>query len=184
MRQWITTASNAADRHYEQRSWADAFDALTRADEASPLGTDDLELFAMSAYLIGREDDYLSALERAHLALLEAGRWTRAARGAFWIGLCLLFRGKTGPATGWFGRAQRLLDRDGQACAEHGYLLLPRAERELASSDPKASYTFAAEAVAIGERFADDDLIACARHIQGRAILQQGRVGPGLGAAG
>ena len=167
-------------RHYEQRSWADAFDALTRADEATPLGTDDLELLAMSAYLIGREDDYLSALERAHLALLEAGRWTRAARGAFWIGLCLLFRGKTGPATGWFGRAQRLLDRDGQACAEHGYLLLPRAERELASSDPKASYMLAAEAVAIGERFADDDLIACARHIQGRAILQQGQVDQGL----
>lgn len=167
-------------RRYEQRSWADAFDAFARADEATLLGTDDLELFAMSAYLIGREDDYLKALGRAHLALIEAGRSTRAARNAFWIGLCLLFRGKTGPATGWFGRAQRLLDREIKGCAEHGYLLLPRAERELASANEKAAHATAAEAVAIGERFADDDLIACARHIQGRALLQQGQVGQGL----
>lgn len=167
-------------RHYEQRLWADAFDAFARADEASPLGTDDLELFAMSAYLTGREDDYLSALERAHLALIEAGRSTRATRSAFWIGLCLLFRGRTGPATGWFGRAQRLLDREAQGCAEHGYLLLPRAERELASSNERAAHATAAEAALIGERFADNDLIACARHIQGRALLQQGRVDQGL----
>jgi ATP/maltotriose-dependent transcriptional regulator MalT len=167
-------------KHYERRAWADAFDALTLADRAHPLEIDDLERLATSAYLVGREEDYLNALERAHQALLEARQWARAARGAFWIGLCLLFRGKTGPATGWFGRAKRLLDRDGRSCAEHGYLLVPRAERELASSDSQAAYASAAKAVEIGERFADTNLIACARHIQGRALLQQGEVEQGL----
>jgi DNA-binding CsgD family transcriptional regulator len=167
-------------RHYERRSWADAFRALKRADRACPLGTDDLARLATSAYLIGREDEYLNALERVHHALLKAGRWTGAARAAFWIGLCLLFRGETGPATGWFGRAQRLLDRDGSACAEQGYLLLPRAERELSLSDSQAAYTSAMKAVEIGEHFADTDLIVCARHIQGRALLQQGQMEQGL----
>ena len=166
--------------YYHERLWADAYNAFACADEVTPLEADDLESFAMSAYLIGSEDTYLSALERAHVALIEAGQSRRAASSAFWIGLCLLFQGKTGPATGWFGRAQRLLDRDGQACVEQGYLLLPRAERELASLDAKAAHMIAAEAVTIGERFADPDLIACARHIQGRALLQQGRVDQGL----
>lgn len=167
-------------KHYKQRSWADAFDALKRADSACSLGTDDLARLATSAYLIGREDEYLIALERAHQALLKAGRWTGAARAAFWIGLCLLLRGEIGPATGWFGRAQRLLDRDGSACAEQGYLLLPRAEREISLSDSQAAYASAVKAVEIGERFADTDLIACARHIQGRALLQQGQMEQGL----
>jgi DNA-binding CsgD family transcriptional regulator len=167
-------------KQYERRAWADAFDALALADVTHPLGIDDLDRLATSAYLIGREEDYLKALERAHHALLEAGQWARAARAAFWIGLCLLFRGKAGPANGWFGRAQRLLDREGRARAERGYLLVPRAERELASSDSRTAYTSAAEAVEIGERYADMDLIACARHIQGRALLQQGLVEQGL----
>jgi DNA-binding CsgD family transcriptional regulator len=167
-------------KHYERRAWADAFDAFTLADNAFPLGIDDLERLATSAYLAGREEDYLNVLERAHRGLIEARQWTRAARGAFWIGLCLLFRGKAGPATGWFGRAQRLLDRSGDAGAEYGYLLLPRAERALISSDSQAAYASASKAVEIGERFADIDLIACARHIQGRAFLQQGEIEQGL----
>lgn len=167
-------------RHYGQRNWADAFHALTRANEARTLGVDDLERLAISAYLIGREEDYLTALERAHGALLKTSQWARAARCAFWIGLCLLFRGKTGPATGWFGRAERILERDGKTCAEHGYLIVPRAERELASSESQAAYSSATQAAEIGERFADTDLIACARHIQGRALLAQGQVEQGL----
>src|SRR5690606_241315 len=79
---------------YARRAWADAFDALTLADGATPLESDDLERLAMSAFLIGREMEYTAALERAHHACLDAGLWTRAARSAFWIGLCHLFRGE------------------------------------------------------------------------------------------
>ena len=51
------------------------------------------------------------------------------------------FRGETGPATGWFGRAQRLLERDGQRVCEHGYLLLPaRRAATRRRSIPKAAY--------------------------------------------
>jgi ATP/maltotriose-dependent transcriptional regulator MalT len=167
-------------RHYERREWADAYDALALADCAAPLEIDDLELLAISAYLIGREEEYLRALDRAHRVFLDAEQCARAARCAFWIGLCLLLRGETGPATGWLGRARRLLEREGRACAEEGYLLLIRAERDLAESDSQAAYASAATAAEVGERFREPDLIACARHLQGRALLQQGQVEHGL----
>ena len=58
---------------YRRRAWNDAYRWLSLADQTTPLETEDLELLAMSAYLIGRDDDYLSALERAHQAYLDAG---------------------------------------------------------------------------------------------------------------
>lgn len=169
-----------ARRHYERRAWADAFDALVLADRASPLESDDLERLAMAAYLIGRENDYLQALDRAQRALIDTGRWTRAARCAFWIGLCHLFRGESGSANGWFGRARRMLDRAGCDSAEEGYLLLPQAEQYLLAADAQRAHDAAARAAEIGEHFAEPDLVACARHVQGRALLQRGEVEAGL----
>lgn len=166
--------------HYARRAWADAFDALTRADGTMPLECDDLERLAMSAFLVGRETEYLAALDRLHRACLDASLWTRAARNAFWIGLCHLFRGEFGPATGWFGRARRTLDRHGGDCAEQGYLLLPLIEQQLAAHDGEEAEALALRAAAIGERFADPDLVACARHLQGRALLLEDRIEQGL----
>ncbi|MGH8480347.1 MAG: LuxR C-terminal-related transcriptional regulator [Gammaproteobacteria bacterium] len=165
---------------YAQRKWADAYDSLSRADQATPLVGKDLELLAMAAYLIGRDEDYLSALERAHQAYLDAGESVRAVRCAFWLGLRLLFRGETGRATGWLARARRLLERETHECAERGYLLLPVVEQQLGADDCESAYATAASAAEIGERCGDTDLIACARHQQGRIRLQQGQVEKGL----
>src|SRR3712207_889538 len=38
-----------------------------------------------SAYMLGRDDDYLSGLERAHHAYLAIGEAVRAVRCAFWV---------------------------------------------------------------------------------------------------
>jgi DNA-binding CsgD family transcriptional regulator len=165
---------------YGRRAWADAFRSLSLADQAAPLGGEDLELLAMAAYLIGRDEDYLAALDRAHQAHLNAGEGLRAIRCAFWLGLRFLFRGETGRATGWFGRAQRLLEHEEHECAERGYLLLPIVEQRLAAGDLEAAFTTAARAAAIGERCRDADLIACTRHDQGRIRIQQGQVEQGL----
>lgn len=163
---------------YRCRAWADAYTSLSLADQTRPLGSEDLELLATSAYLTGRDLDYQRILERAHHAQLAAGDQVRAARAAFWLGLSCLFRGEIGPATGWLSRAGRLLEsRD---CAENGYLLLPAAEQCLAEGNGAAAHGAANDAAAIGERFGDADLIACARHLQGRALIQQGQIQAGL----
>jgi ATP/maltotriose-dependent transcriptional regulator MalT len=165
---------------YQRGAWLDAFQALSRADNTAPLGPEDLELLAMAAYLLGRDDDYLATLERAHQAHLAASADRAAARCAFWLGLRLLSRGEAGRATGWIARAQRLLERDPSDCAERGYLLLPAVQRHILAGNWEAAHSSAATAAEIGERFQDADLIACARQFQGRVLIRQGRVEEGL----
>lgn len=169
-----------ARRFYEQHSWAEARQAYLRADHETPLEAEDLDLFAMASYLAGRDDDYLVALERAHQAHLKAGRVPRAVRCAFWLGFRLLMRNERGRATGWLSRAERLLEQETGECAERGYLLLPVVEQRLESRDFETAYAIAADAVAIGERCGDPDLIASARHQQGRVRLEQEQVEKGL----
>jgi DNA-binding CsgD family transcriptional regulator len=165
---------------YEAKAWDDAFRFLSRAGEWGPLAVDDLERLAVSAYLTGRDEQYLRTLERAHRAFLDAGKGQRAVRCAFWLGLRLVFRGERAPAAGWFGRAHRLLERESHDCAEHGYLMLPNVERHIEAGDLEAAYAAASAAVETGERFSDADLVACARHLQGRVLLRQQRTAEGF----
>jgi DNA-binding CsgD family transcriptional regulator len=166
---------------YARRTWLEAHRLLSSVDRAAPLGVEDLELMATSAYMLGRDDEYVACLERAHHLHLERGEGLRAARSAFWIGLNLVLRGELGPATGWLGRSRRLVEREGRDCVESGYLLLPLIFEREAAGDHDAAIAAAAEAAAIGERFGDADLFALATHDQGILLIERGRVEEGLG---
>lgn len=165
---------------YAKRAWAAAYEALSRADRAAPLVVDDLELLATAASLVGRMDEHIALLERVHHAYLGAGDAPRAGRTAAWIGMNLATRGEIGPAGGWFGRAQRLIEREEGDCVERGYLLLPAAFQRLASGDHDGAYDAAFEAAAIGDRFGDRDLVAITVHFQGLIRIQQARLAEGL----
>ncbi len=165
---------------YAASAWAEAFASLSQADKEVPLNAADLELLATSAYLVGQDGVFLDALDRAHGAYLSAGETTCAARCAFWLGLSLLFMGETGRGTGWLAGARRLIEGETADCAERGYLLLPTAEQLLGADDYDTAYATAADAVEIGDRFGEADLVSCARHLQGRALMGQGRVEEGL----
>jgi DNA-binding CsgD family transcriptional regulator len=165
---------------YARRVWSDAYESLSRVDQATPLGAGDLVLLATSAYMLGREDD-LSGLERAYHVYLDAGESLRAARCATWVGTHLFARGETGRGTGWLGRAQRLVEREGRDCAEQGYLLFPTMFQHRAAGDYEAAAATAAAAAEIGERFGDRDLFALAVQGQGSIMVKQGRVVEGLG---
>jgi hypothetical protein len=78
----------------------DAYKSLSHADQAAPLGAEDLELLATAAFMLGRDDDCLSNLKRAYHAYLDAGETMRAVRCAFWVGMNLVLRGEMAPATG------------------------------------------------------------------------------------
>src|SRR6059058_6043449 len=97
---------------YARRAWTDAHASLTRADQATDLGAGDLELLATSAFMLGGDKEFVAALERAHQAHLGEGVPLRAARCAFWMAMNLVTRGDTAQATGWLGRAQRLLENE------------------------------------------------------------------------
>ena len=174
----VDTPLKQGRESYRRRAWGNAYQLFSLADQTTPLESEDLELLATSAYLTGRELDFHRLLNRAHHAHLEAGDLVRAARCAFWMGLTLLLRGETGQASGWLARARRTVE--GRDCVEQGYLLLPVAEQHLSERNSEAAYITAAGAAEIGDRFGDADLIACARHLQGRAFIQQGQVQAGL----
>jgi DNA-binding CsgD family transcriptional regulator len=160
---------------YAKHAWLDAFESLSRADEADQLEAEDLELLARAAYMLGRDNDYIRALERAHHVHLDAGEVPSAARCAWWIGHNLLMRGETARATGWFGRGDRLLDQEGRDCVERGYLLIPAVLEAGASGDARTEYATSTEAAAIGERHGDPDLVTIARMGQAHALVRQGR---------
>jgi DNA-binding CsgD family transcriptional regulator len=166
---------------YAGRAWMDAYKWLSNADRAAQLGVEDLELLATSAFMIGRDDECLSNLKRAYQRHLDAGDAMRAVRCAFWVGMTLALRGEMGHATGWLGRAQRLVEREGGDCVERGYLLVPVMLRHEAIGDWETAFATAADAAEIGERFGDADLLALAVHEQGCALIQQGQLEEGLG---
>jgi DNA-binding NarL/FixJ family response regulator len=165
---------------YAKRKWADARESLAAADQTTPLSAEDLELLARSAYMLGRDDDYVTGLERAHHAHLESDEPLRAVRCAWWIGHNFLFRGEMGPARGWFGRAQRLLERERRDCVERGYVLIAALLEHVFGGDHKAAHTTAVEIAEIGARFGDEDLVAMGLMEQGHALVRQGRREDGL----
>ena len=164
---------------YERRAWEDAYEALSQAG-ASALGADDVERLAWSATLTGRDEPACEAFERLHQLRLDAGEDRRAARAAFWLALRTMSLGQKARASGWLGRAERLVDPNGQDCAECGYLRLLHIFRHTAAGDHAAALTAAAEAATIGDRFKDPDLGALGRNFQGRALIREGRLSEGL----
>ena len=157
--------------------WSDAYRSLSGGDVRDP---EQLEQLATAAYMLGREDEYLDALERAYHAHVEGGRTEGAIRCAFWLTLTLLLRGEQARATGWLSRAERLLDRHGGDCVEQGYVLLPKVLARHVTGDHAAARDRAATAAEIAERFGDADLHTLALHEQGLCLLRLGEVEAGL----
>ena len=165
---------------YAQRAWEAAYDSLVRIERSAPLAPEDLELFATVAYMLGRDDEQLTALERAHQGYLDHDDRPRAVRCAFWLGVHLLLRREMAPGMGWFRRAQRLLDQERSDCVEHGYLLFAADVQHRVAGDLVAALAAAAGAAQIAERFGDANLLALALAEQGQLLIRQGHVGGGL----
>ena len=169
-------------RHaYSTSAWADAYASLSTADEAAPLAAEDLELLATSAYMLGRDDEWMRALERAHHGYLDARTAARASVARSGSGSTSRSTERWRAAAGWLGRAHRLLERDRADCVEHGYLLLPVMFQHEAAGDFDGAAATAASAAEIGERFADADLFALAIHEHGNILIKHGQVKEGLG---
>jgi DNA-binding NarL/FixJ family response regulator len=163
-------------------AWADAYAALSLADQSSSLAVEDLELLGTAAHLLGRVEDCLRALQRAQQLHAEAGESRRAARCAFWLAFHLGSRGELAQAGGWLARANRLLEHEPPDCAERGLLLLSLAVQHIGAGDNAAAQEVSARAAGIGRHAGDDDLVALALQVQGRALVRLGRVSEAMAA--
>lgn len=161
---------------FAEERWEDSFRILSGADAARPLGGDDLERMGRAAYMLGRDEDYVAALERAHAAHVAAGLTPAAVRCTWWIGHSYLFRGQPALAEGWFATGKRLLETWDQECVEHGYLLIPVWLRQMGAGEWAEGLETACDAAATGERYGDLDLTWLARDDQARALVRLGRL--------
>jgi DNA-binding CsgD family transcriptional regulator len=99
-----------ARKSFERRAWAESYRLFEAADCGASLEPDDLERLATAAYLTGRDAESEAFRARAHQAFLDRGDREGAARSASWLGFGLLHRGALAPASGWFARAERILN--------------------------------------------------------------------------
>lgn len=157
---------------FGRHSWADAYSGLSAADHEAPLSPEDLERFAMAAYLAGRDDDSAGIWARAYHGWLHLGDAPRAARCAFWLGFTLVHRGELARGGGWLARARRLLEDGCLDCVEQGYLLLPAALESMAGGDAAAACAAFGQAGEIGGRFRDPDLEVLAGLGRGQALIR------------
>jgi DNA-binding CsgD family transcriptional regulator len=161
-------------------AWTDSYDRLSAADEKSPLEPDDLVRLAMSAYMTGRDEDSIEILTRAYKESEHRNDARLAVRCAFWVGFQLITKGDMAQAGGWFARAGRLLDEDGEDCVERGYLLVPVAIRTLFGGDAAAAFPIFDQAFQIGRRFGDTDLATLAGFGRGQSLIRVGRSVEGM----
>jgi DNA-binding CsgD family transcriptional regulator len=166
---------------YDRRDWVAAYSGLSEV-EPDAMGSSDLLALGTVAYLLGEHNDCVQALQRAFQAHLAERDPHGAIRCACWLARTLMMHGETAVASGWAGRASRLLEETGQPedMVEHGYVAILEMYRNIFSGQMEAAMELAEEIGACGRRFHDPDLTAMGFVSQGRMLLYAGRVPEGL----
>lgn len=164
---------------FERREWVAAYRALTDL-HADDLRADDFTALAITAYLLGRHNDCVQALQRAFQANLEVGNEVAAARSALWLALVLSLGGEPAVGGGWAARANRILDGVDTDVAERGYAMIHEAFHCVFTGDFPGALERASVIVEYGERFGEPDLLAQGLNMQGRLLTHAGQVQEGL----
>ena len=165
----------------DPRQHAAAWSRLTIMTASDPVPMpSDLERAAVEAYFAGREAESIELLTRAHHVALDAENRPAAARAAFWLAFELMGGGDLARASGWIGRARRLLEEHAEECVECGYILLPQAIAAIGSGDFARAQVLFGEAETIGLRFHETDLVALARQGRGRVLIATSRTADGV----
>jgi len=164
---------------FDRRDWVAAYEGLSAAGSDALLAADFADL-ATAAFLVGRHNDCIQALQRAYQAHLDAGDQPAAVRSAFWLAMTLMDRGEAAVANGWISRADRLLQAFEEDTVEHGYVLFFRMLGHILGGDPVVGLDEAAALTSYGRRFRDGDLLAAGLMAQGRCLLYLGRVPDGV----
>ena len=166
---------------FRREAWSEARALLAAADRETPLDADDLERLATAAHLIGDDSASIDAMTRAHHGFLERGDAVAAARLAVWMTFAMFERpALQAQAMGWLARARRLFDDTGTVCAERGFLLCAEAFTRVRANDAASASVLFRQAVELGARFNNRDVLALARHGQGRVLLVQNKLAEGF----
>jgi DNA-binding NarL/FixJ family response regulator len=163
-----------------EQAWAEAHAHFVDADRSGDLPADDLDLFSRAAFLVGRDEDCVSILERAYEAHLADRAPEAAAGSAFWAAFNLMNRGEMARAGGWLSRARQQAAADDTESAVAGLVMIPGALERMMQGDGEAALTIFEAAEAIGRRLGHSELQALAGLGLGQARVMTGDVEAGL----
>lgn len=164
---------------YERREWVAAYRELSDLDEAE-LKAEDFAALATTAYLLGRRNDCVHALQRAYQASLDAGDRPAAVRAAYLLTLTLWQAGEMAVGHGWHARAARVLDELDEDVVERGYLCDSEMMGHIINGEFAQAFPLPPRIAEYGRRFDEPDLLALGLHAEGRLMLYSGRVAEGL----
>jgi ATP/maltotriose-dependent transcriptional regulator MalT len=164
---------------YERREWVAAYRALGDLDDAS-LTPEDFIALATTAYLLGRRNDCVQALQRAHHAAMAAGHTREAVGAAYLLTVILWETGERAVGNGWLARAARLLDELDGDTVERGYLCDLAMMGHIHEGEFAVALPLAPQTAEYGRRFEEPDLLALGLHAQGRLSIYAGQVAEGL----
>lgn len=169
----------AARDAYQQSAWADATELFLVADAAAELGIGDLEALVWAAGISAQDRVMLAALERLYAHHAANNDHEECARAAFWCGLRNMLIGEVGLGAGWLQRAAKHAEQTSPDCVQRGYLLLPQVYMHRGKGAYEAAIEVADQAIAIGEKGSEPDLIAMAGSVKGGILFRLGRIEEG-----
>ena len=174
------TALDLGRAAYREHRWSEAIAELDRADHDDAITAEDLEHLATAQILVGHTQEGVDTLTRAHEAFLDAEDVSGATRCAAWLGMQFMDLGDRARSTGWFARAQRLVEADPRSGASAGFLLVPEALGAMYAGDATRAAEAFGRAAEFAGRFGDADLLALSHLGLGQARIMIGEPEAGL----
>lgn len=159
--------------------WQEAFDLLMQADGDGLMSAAELPVLAEVAYAAGHLDVTIDAWERAHAECLQAGDQVAAGGAAVRLAMHLLLdTALMAPVRGWLGRAERLLEGQGETSA-HAWFAVVRTYERMLTGDLPSAREWAGRAIEVGSR-CDPSACAVGRVAAARLLILGGDVREGL----
>ncbi|GAA4369986.1 response regulator transcription factor [Agromyces bauzanensis] len=174
------TALDRGRAAYQGHHWSEAIAALDQAEHENTIAPQDLEHLATALLLVGRAEDGVDALTRAHEAFLGAQDVVGATRCAAWLGMHLMDLGDRARSAGWFARAQRLVEPGPASGPGEGFQLIPEALGALYTGDGARAAVAFERAASFAHRLDDADLMALSHLGLGQAKIMMGDPAAGL----
>src|SRR4051794_8674247 len=144
--------------------WRDCVTLLSEADAQAPLDGAGLALLAEAAYLIGADEQAVTAYARAYQWFLRAGDVPAAARSALSNCFALENAGDAVRSGAWGARAERLVEEHGLAdSAAAGWLLSRRSHEMLKEQRVEEALATAREAERVSLAAGEPDAAALSR---------------------
>jgi ATP/maltotriose-dependent transcriptional regulator MalT len=140
-----------------------------------------LEGLALGTLWLDEERVTLESLERAYTLYRQGDDRLGAARTALWLGLCSVYlRGQPAVASGWLGRAERLLEGL-EPASEHALLSAWQAHFALLGDhDLEGARRLARRAVDLARGVGDHEVETHARALEGLVLVSSGEVAEGM----